>query len=298
MKTTLIIAPAFITVQADVRNLPKGNEEMDVISMQEVPSGYGLLCARIFQAFRFPYIPASVIGTNVYGDRLLEYGEKQGILFTYTSEEDMGSVLEFRDPEGNTVRMRVPGCELDVDYDSLAEEDIDEIGRIVLSADMLNGETADDLLEYLFRTEKPASVWMNDSIGNMNDDLVSDLLERKPLIITEERYLKELTGIGDDLKEAMEVLQKQTQEDVIVISDGTGVFVQSGSARTLAEETRHIDAELFAALFAAAGAAGLSVRAGTAFALKLAAERYTRKHLDQGRWDFEKQKLKESILEN
>ena len=294
----MIIAPAYMTVLADVKTLPKGNEEMDVISMQEVPSGYGLLCSRVFQAFRFPYIPASMIGTNVYGDRILEYADRQGITLTYTCEEDMGSVLVFRDPEGNTVDMRVPGCELEVDYDALAEEDIDEIGRIVLSADMLNGDTADDLLEYLFRTEKPAEVWMNDSIGGLNDDLVSDLLERKPLVVTEERYLKELTGIGDDLKEAMEVLQKQTQEDVVVLQNGTGVFLQHGSERTLAEETGNIDAELFAALFAAGGAAGLSVRRRIAFALKLASDRYTRKHLDQGRWEYEKQTLKENILEN
>ena len=296
MKTTLIIAPAYITVQADVRALPKGNEEVVVNRMEEVPDGFGLLCSQVFQAFGFPYIPASVIGENVYGEKIREFGERHGIEFAYESEEDMGSVLEFKDEAGNTAKMRVPGCELDVIYDQLAEEDTDEIGMIAVSADMMNGNTPDDLLEYLFRADRPLTVYINDSIGYCKDDAVADLLERNPVIITEEKYLKEQTG-AEELNEAMELLQKQTKQAVIVLQQGTGVFLQKENERTMAEESAKIDADLFAAVFAAAGSAGLHINRRIAYALELAKGRYTRKHLESGRWDYEKQKLKESILE-
>ena len=298
MKTTLIMAPAYMTIQADVRRLPRGNEELEIIDTKEMCGGFGLLCAEVRQLFCFPYIVASLSGSGMYGEKLREYAETRGIAFPYLSEEEAGSVLVFREPGGRTMTMRVPGCEYDISYYDLAEEDSRDFDKIIISSDMLAGETPEDVLDYLYRAERPVEFVVTDETGSLDPELLEDLFARKPAVILEDIRLAELTGIRDDLKKAAEILQEKTQADCIIVRSGTGVFLLHEGELTLAEETGPVDVQLFAALFSAVRSSGLTTKNSILYALSCAADRYTRKHLSEGQWEYEKQKLKEMIVEN
>ena len=286
-----------MTVEAEVRELPKRNKEPEVTGLKERPGGFGLLCAEVYAQYRFPFTAASLIGGGVYGDRLLAYAEEKSIDFPYRTDGFTGSVLHLKDPAGITMKMRVPGCEYDILYDELCEEDPDEIGKILVSGDMLTGEAPEDVLEYLFRIEKPAELAVTESLENITEDALNDLLERKPLIIAEDRYLGPLCGSPGDLKSTCGQLCALTGKDVIVLQRGTGVFVAHGKELTLLKQKEAVDSELFAAVVSAALSAGLTVIKAAVYAASVSSDPHARSRLAQGKWEYERQKLKEAILE-
>ena len=68
MKKTLMIGPSYVDINAKVRKLPKGNEDMDILSTSQKISGSGYVCANVFEKLGMDYELISPVGEGVYGD--------------------------------------------------------------------------------------------------------------------------------------------------------------------------------------------------------------------------------------
>ena len=81
-----MIGPSYVDINAKVRELPKGNEDMDILSTSQKISGSGYVCANVFEKLGMDYELISPVGEGVYGDAVKKQALEDHIVLQYVDE--------------------------------------------------------------------------------------------------------------------------------------------------------------------------------------------------------------------
>ena len=113
MKKTLIIGTMQTEWLEYVKELPKGNEDYEVLSSRLQLSGSALKAASLYQQFGFPYEVIAPVGRGSAGERLSAYLEEKQIDVQHV-EGIHGSSTLLVDSKDRSNRIYAPGVEFDI----------------------------------------------------------------------------------------------------------------------------------------------------------------------------------------
>ena len=235
MKEILIIGSVHTEIRARVKELPKGNEEFEMVQTEYTPSGTGFYTAAACSLMGFPYKACAVRGQGIYGEYASQMAEQYGIGLEQVSDELQGCTYYMYDGTGS-VRFSVPGCEYDFDRTFLAETDGDEISAAVIGGEMLCGDDAEEIIEVLQELEKPVYYVPAGCSGETEPYILQALFDLSPvMIISGEEASALAETMKPDIRETAEALYALTQNTVIVNLEDKGIYCYDGEESFLAE---------------------------------------------------------------
>lgn len=280
MKKTLIIGPAVLDLAAYVDHLSKSDEEISPRRTVQRIGGAGFSAACIFEMLGLPYELIAPVGTGVYGDWVRQEAEQHQIRLKIQPEEVSGCTYTLIDPQGNRGMMAVPGAESVFRADDLKEIDPDEIGNVLVSAELLEGEGREELLETLQAYSGRIFLELGGRGVLLDETARSALYALHPTLYLTEEEAGILTQNQEyaDLLDAVRSISAETQASVVVLlQDGGGLEVDGRQGISTSAEMHEItDAsgveECHAAAYLAARVCGLSPRQSLQMAGRMAAE--------------------------
>lgn len=294
MKNIMIFGAADVDIAAYVKQLPKGNEEMEILHSEQRLAGAGIAAAKTLQGLKLTYDLMAPCGTGVYGDAVREMAEKEGITLHIEREGMNGCTYHMIDPQGRSSAMRVPGVEYDFDENDTMYADADDILALVVFGDMLSGENAEELLTFADRCDVPLYFIPDGMLEDMDEDIKEALLDFQACWILREGEAGELTG-QEDMDASVEVLCKDGSTVVMIGKDGLlcrcdGEDFRTPSTDDLFEEEETIHAA--ATAFVAVTVAGVDKKNALMFACGIA-ERMTKNGgvMDDFDWTEQRQRL-------
>ena len=271
MKETVIIGSVHTDLQVLVRQLPKGNEDIDALRNEQCVDGTGYHTASVFEMLGFPYRLCAVRGSGVYADFAASGAEQAGIAFAAETDELGGCTYHMRDPQGRTMAFAVPGAEYAFSRQLLADADPDDIGMVIAGGEMLSYDDGEEVIEALQELEKPVLFIPAGYSGACESYILQALFDLSPVLVLTDTEAGEITGHNtSDMKAAAEGLYAMTRNTVILLQEETGAYICDGTESRLFEESRPMRPERFGGAYAAALAAGVDEKNSIAFAAEYA----------------------------
>lgn len=298
MKKILAAAAVTCDLRGHVHQLPKGNEDIEPVSLSQRLGGTGTYMGRVWNGLHLPYELLACAGSGVYGDAVKQMAQKEQLPLMHESDDIQGCTYHLIDDQGRQAEMDVPGAEYSFDEDWMAYEDGKDYNSLVLADDLLSGPDADTMLETLSWLECP--VFFNASAGldKMDKDILASVLGMKPMVFLPAADLLAWAGTGSDIAKAAKLLQKETDAPVIVYTGKEGLYVEDGSQqlRTPDEDEMAFwnqeQLDTCAAAFAAAMASGSDLRNAVMFARDLTLRFVKNKGvMEEFDWQEQKQRL-------
>ena len=136
-----MIGPSYVDINAKVRELPKGNEDMDILSTFQKISGSGYVCANVFEKLGMDYELISPVGEGVYGDAVKKQALEDHIALQYVDEMMNGCTYTLHDLHDETSRFIMPGAEYYYSRYFVDDYSADEIRSVCVFGDMLTLDT-------------------------------------------------------------------------------------------------------------------------------------------------------------
>lgn len=261
MDKTLIIGSVHTDIIAEVKELPKGNEDFKVNNTYETVGGSGFVSAEIFHLFGFPYDLLAPVGTGVYGDKVQASMKEKGIpVECYTPETD-GCTYHLKDEEGNESVIFVPGAEYSFDHSYTEDVYPDEIDNLIVSGDLLAGDGASDLLETIDDLGKPVYYILGERIEDIPEEAHDALFKMHPVLYLNEEEAWYLSHEKEkDLQKTSALLYQLTNSPVVIVKDGEGTYYYEKDQSFLVPERKKINTLFHCGAFVCARNAGASVR--------------------------------------
>lgn len=269
MKKTLMIGPSYVDINAKVRQLPKGNEDMDILSTSQKISGSGYVCANVFEKLGMDYELISPVGEGVYGDAVKKQALEDHIALQYVDEMMNGCTYTLHDLHDETSRFIMPGAEYYYSRYFVDDYSADEIRSVCVFGDMLTLDTqcTSELVETLEDLKKTIYFVPNGCSQNIEQEVLEAIYSFHPVLYlmdTEAYYLaNEYSG---ELRDTARHLYEKTNAMVMIVKQGEGVFVYDGEESYLAPCKEKIEYDMHLALFLVAKQCGIDTKNALMFA--------------------------------
>lgn len=295
MKKIMIFGAVTCDIAAYVRELPKGNEDIELLRSERKLGGCGTHAARVLAGLRLPADLMAPCGTGVYAEEVRRMAAEAGLVLHCERDGVQGCTCHMIDPEGREAVISVPGAEYVYDDEDTSYADSDEISAVLCCGEMLTGETAADLADFLCRCDAPLCIVPDGHLEEVDEDVKETLLSLDASWLLRADEVSVLGGT-DDFRDALVRLSEMTSGPVLVFSEDGSVFCRCGGEEMQTPESSggsRKDAVLFAeAAYAGARAAGVDLRNSMVFA-QGAAERYIRNGgvMDEFDWTEQRQRL-------
>lgn len=270
MKKTLIIGPTYVDIYSKVKQLPKGNEDIDILSTTQRVSGSGYENAKVFQSLGLDYDLISPVGEGVYGEAVKQQFIKDDIPLIQIDGMINGCTYTLSDQKGETSRFIMPGAEYEFDRsftDELYSEDIDSV---CLYADMLCGQmtSIQELLEVLEEIDRPLYFIPNGRSQDVLEDAMDVITSFHPTMILSDTEAYYFTGeYSGELRDTAKHLYEKTNGTVMIIKQGEGVFVYDDGDSYIAPSKNEIDSDLLISLLLCAKQCGVDTKNALMFAV-------------------------------
>lgn len=282
-------------IAAYVRALPKGNEDIDLVRSEQRLGGSGTDCAEVLGGLHLAYDLMAPCGSGVYGDAVLTMAKERKIELHCRREQVEGCTYRMIDPEGKESLLSVPGAEYSYEEEDTDAADSDEISAILCFGEMLTGENALSLADFMYRCDVPVYLVPDGYLEDMDDDVRESLLSLDACWILQ---ADEISSFMDekDLLKAVRRLSGMTSKPVVVMMGKEGILCCCGGeeVRTPSTEAYDSEHEIHTAetAFAAACVSGVDLRNSLMFA-QGAAERLQKNRgvMDEYDWNEQRQRL-------
>lgn len=296
MKNVLIFGSVYTELLTKVKELPKGNEDIAVLSQVQRVSGAGFICAYTFSHFGFPYQLICNTGLGVYGEYARSAASMKGVEMPETAEGIAGCFYRLMDQNNKEAFFYVPGSEFDWNEEAVNDIDPDEINAVILFGESLIGEGAEELAEYVSRLEKPVWFMPGDRVEEIDPELLENVIDLSDLIYADETAAYVLAGENDqDLFTCAKRIHQISNADIVILKDGEGLYAYDGEESCIAPEAAKIEAiQSASALFAALNAK-IDLKNACVYAASYAA-RLHGSLKEEKMFSYEKRKLAELIL--
>ena len=261
-----MIGPSYVDINAKVRELPKGNEDMDILSTSQKISGSGYVCANVFEKLGMDYELISPVGEGVYGDAVKKQALEDHIALQYVDEMMNGCTYTLHD---ETSRFIMPGAEYYYSRYFVDDYSADEIRSVCAFGDMLTLDTqcTSELVETLEDLKKSIYFVPNGCSQNIEQEVLEAIYSFHPVLYlmdTEAYYLaNEYSG---ELRDTARHLYEKTNAMVMIVKQGEGVFVYDGEESYLAPCKEKIEYDTHLALFLVAKQCGIDTKNALMFA--------------------------------
>ena len=273
MENVLIIGPSVTDIVQRVRKLPQEGEEIIPLKTEERISGAGYCAAHLFALADMPAFLYTNIGSGIYAEKVRAQLERENIACESRNEETAGCMYTLCDPEGNTVRMAVPGSE----YGFLPIGSLNSGRFVFLDGSYLYDETSDLFPEVFTSGEKTVLFAPHYAGADADPDLFRTILESGPWLAMTEEEAAMCGGREKDLRKIVQGLNAVTHQPVIILRTGGSGYYFDGrdEFEVNAGKGRIIDragmAEAHTAAFLLAKNAGADNRSAMTFAGECAA---------------------------
>lgn len=291
MKKTLVFGPAYVELVSKVDTLPKGNEEVNILSTTTKMSGSGYVSAKAFQQIGFDCEPIIPIGEGIYGDRVKQELSDSNLPTNYLVDGINGCQYTLIDKKGNSSTFVMPGAEYEFDRCFMDDVWIDEIAQVVVFGEMLCGETDSvvDLIETLEDLEKEILFLPNGKSQDIGEEWMNVMLSFHPILCmsdTEAYYIaNEYSG---ELRDVINHIYEMNQNIVLIVKQHEGVYYKDADDMYVAPTNEEIHMDLFIALLCIARNCNIDMKNSLLFACTYANHK-------QFQSDVIKQRLKELI---
>ncbi len=271
MKKTLIIGPTYVEIFSKVKVLPKGNEDIDILSTEQSVSGSGYYCAKLFNDFDLEYKIISPLGEGVYGEAVSNQVRDENIPMMVVDGMMNGCRYTLTDTNGEQSQFIMPGAEYEFDDSFLDDMYLyaDDINCICLFGDMLCGQLSSiqNVLDTLSELDKPLIFVPNGRSNDFIEGVLENINSYHPTLIvsdTEAYYLaNEYSG---ELRDVAKHLGEMTHGIVMIIKQGEGTFVYDQDECFLAPNEKKIDFDKEVALYLCAKQCGVDLKNAVMFA--------------------------------
>lgn len=269
MKKTLIIGPTYIDIISNVKELPKGNEDINILSSFQNVSGSGYHAAIIYNNLNFDYDLISPIGEGIYAEEIQQQVEVDNIPFNYHINAMNGCTYTLQDSNHETSRFIMPGAEYEFDRNFTEDIYPDEIKQVLIFGDMLTGseESVNDLCMTLEDLDKPLLFVPNNRSQDILDSVLDFILMSQAIVITtdtEAYYLaNEYSG---EMRDVATHLNEITKNTVIIVKQGEGIFVKENEDSYFVDHTEHIDMDTLTVFYTIALECGVDAKNAIMFA--------------------------------
>jgi len=282
MKKILVIGSIRKEILSHVSSLPKGNEDIESIDVEEKIGGGAYYTGLLMEKMQFPYTLLACVGTGANGEEIREKLDEEGII-CFESEGIHGSFYQLIDPQGNTGSFVVDGCEYDFLMDELQYLDMDEHASVILFSEMLNEDTVDDILYALEEMQLPVYFVLNEDGYELDPVIRNAIYALEPVVIMHE----------NDHIYASSVKENTNQDVILVKKDGIGYYGKEEFEAFPYENNCNMD--LFAASFVLGCNIGLQMKDAVAFAILTDKETKQGERTDAFTMDLLRNKLADFI---
>lgn len=297
MKKIVIFARVACKIVAKVKVIPKEGEEILPLSSSMELSGSALCISEILQKFAIPFELIAPCGTGTYGEQVVSLSEKRGLPLNCPNEGLQGVEYCFQDEEGKESTLLIPGSEYDFDEESVESLDSEEISAVIVYGDLLCGNGAEELLDFLSRTDCPLYVLPDGNYENMEQEISEDLLSLSPVLCLNGSEVADMVPQDRDVYEAAGILQKHTGEPVLVFLGEEGILYRDSEEDLRVEwdaslEIKPQDVSVFYSVFLMVRISCVDVRNSLMFAKDFLV-RYIKngRQMDDFDYSVQKQKL-------
>ena len=282
MKKILVIGAIRKEILSHVTSLPKGNEDIESLDVVEKIGGGAYYTGLLSEKLKLPYTLLSCVGTGANGEEIRNRLDEEGISY-FESEEIHGSFYQLVDQKGNTGSFVVDGCEYDFLMDELQYLDTDEYNSVILFSEMLNEDSADDILYALEELQLPVYFVLNEDGYELDQAITEALYALEPVVILHE----------NDHIYASSVKEKTGRDVILVKKDGIGYYGSEDFEAFPYENNCNMD--LFAASFVLACNLGLLMKDAVEFAILADKETKQGERMDAFTMDLLRNRLADMI---
>lgn len=269
MKKILIIGPTYIDIISNVKELPKGNEDINILSSFQNVSGSGYHAAILYNNLNFDYDLISPIGEGIYAQEIQQQAQVDNIQLNYHIDTMNGCTYTLQDTNKETSRFIMPGAEYEFDRNFTEDIYPDEIKQVLLFGDMLTGsqESVNDLCVTLEDLDKPILFVPNNRSQDILDSVLDFVLMSHAIVITtdtEAYYLaNEYSG---EMRDVATHLNEMTNNTMIIVKQGEGIFVKENEDSYFVDHIDHIDMDTLTTFYTVALECGIDHKNAIMFA--------------------------------
>ena len=293
MKKTLIIG----TIQEEcleyVKELPKGNENYDILSTKSQFSGSALKAAQVWQRFGFPFTLIAPIGQGIVGDHLADYMAKNE-LYAQRIEGIHGTSTLLVDQHDNATRIYAPGVEYNISNNLFLTIEPNEFDCVLLFGDALISQDAFDVIDLLAEIDKDIFFAPGHYFQAIDNQILNKLLFLKPVMILEDTDL--LLEHFQYLEQVISGLQKDSQNTIIFLAQKKALYSFTKKEKFILNCTKYLDSEYLNIAYCLAKIANIDDKNALLYAQKMAIQACHHQVLDVKKIDQMKDYLKEIIL--
>lgn len=271
MKKTLIIGPAYVETIAHVNVLPKGNEDIKVLSNEELVSGAGITTARVFEALGLDYDLIAPYGEGTYADSVFQACKKQDIHLNCHFDGLNGSRYTMQDKNGEVSQFIMPGVEYEFDRSFTDGIYPNEITSVCVYGDMMMGDvdSVSDLIETVEDLKKTLYFVPNGCSDSIDPQALDAMLSFQPTLFLSDSEAYYLSGeYSGELRDTSKHLFEKTHAPVMIFKQGEGVFVYDDEECYLAQNKDSIDLLQCFSYFLCAKECGIDQKNALMFALQ------------------------------
>lgn len=293
MKKILVFGAVTYDIIAHVKELPKGNEDVEFLDREVRIGGSGYASAKLFNGLHSSYDLFAPYGSGSYGEYVQEKTAEEGIVLHCEREEMEGCTFHMVDESGRQSVMVMPGAEYSFDEEDIAYEDEEEISAILAFGDMLKGENAAEIVEFLYRCDVPVYVVSDGYGAEVDEEVLEALIDLHPCWICRD---EDLAVVDEDGEKAMAKLTEGNDHPLLVLYENKSLFsLYQGERFRTPDSDGYVDnhaVHYAIAAYVSARTAGVDVRNSMMFAQGLA-ERLTKNGgvMDEYDWTEQRQRL-------
>lgn len=275
MKKTLIIAPTYVQIYSKVKQLPQGNEDIDILSTDQSITGLGYEMAINYKTMGFEYVLASPVGIGIYAEEILQDAKELEIPLRRSSELMNGCRYKLIDENGESVSMIMPGGEYDYDLSFVYDLDPEEIGHVVVSGDMLCGdsEVTDAIIETLEEFDENIVFIPNGRSSSIDSEVLNTIYSFHPIIITDDTEAYYLSNEhSGELRDVATYLNTLTNNTVIIIKNAEGIYVKENNDSYYLEKEQFMFFDVFVSAYILALECGVDSKNALVFSSEYASQ--------------------------
>lgn len=293
MKKTLIIGTMQTEWLEYVKELPKGNEDYEVLSSRLQLSGSALKAASLYQQFGFPYEVIAPVGRGSAGETLSAYLEEKQIDVQHV-EGIHGSSTLLVDSKDRSNRIYAPGVEFDISNNLFMTIDPENIDRVLVFGDALISENAKDVIDLLQEIQQEVYFAPGSYFQSIEDSILDAMLDFHPIMILEDTDL--LLENFEYLETMISGLQEDSHNTILFLAQFQGLYGFELTQKFLLKNTSFEDAEYIAIAYSLARLANVDSKNALLLAQEMGIAAIHHQTLSFQQMELFKQRLKGMIL--
>ncbi len=263
----MIIGSVHTDLVQYVRELPRGNENAEVIKSETRIAGGGFAAGCFFHELGFPFQVICDPGEGVYGENARRAALRHEIGLSEGSEETGGCTYTLIDQTGAQGVFCVDGSEYHFSLAQVYDINPDEFGAVLIYSEMLASEDSEEIIDLLNELEVPVYICFSSRTAEINADLLEALCAFEPIMIMRDEESYELCGRkAKSADEAAALLNDMSRAPVIILMKNNDVLYLDAQTSWIAPAEKKAQTDTWVAAFAASQMAGVDMKNGMIFA--------------------------------